>query len=241
MSAAICLRRGAVERDHGDPEVDLRRRGAELGQRLQPLGAGVVVGPHRGVAELRAARRQRPRDLRVEPRRHAEARDSNAASSALVGRHRIRDGWCPTSASGGGFLQERHALDVRGLGEHVDRPHAAQPIAGLDQLRRVGRQRRRVAGDVDDPLRLALDHPAHDLLREARRGAGRGRPRRACPPPRAAGARRCGRCRPGSGRCRSRCARRCAPRRRSPRARSPAPRPRRRAAAIVSPIVPIPQ
>ena len=41
-------------------------------------------------------------------------------------------------------------------------------VAGLDQLRGVGRQRRRVAGDVDDPLRRGLDDPADDLLREAR-------------------------------------------------------------------------
>jgi hypothetical protein len=60
---------------------------------------------------------------------------------------------------------------VRGLGEHVDRPHPPQPIAGLAELGGVGRQRGRVAGHVDDPLRPALDYPPHDLLREA--GAGR--------------------------------------------------------------------
>ncbi len=67
-------------------------------------------------------------------------------------------------------LEQGDALDVRGLGKHVDRPHACQPIAGLDQLGGVRGERRRVAGDVDDPLSLALDHPADDLLGEP--GAG---------------------------------------------------------------------
>ena len=40
-------------------------------------------------------------------------------------------------------------------------------VAGLDELRRVRRERRRVAGDVDDPLRRGLDDAAHDLLRQA--------------------------------------------------------------------------
>ena len=64
-------------------------------------------------------------------------------------------------------LQQRDALDVRRLREHVDRAHALERVAGLDELRRVRRERRRVAGDVDDPLRRRLDDPAHDLLREA--------------------------------------------------------------------------
>jgi hypothetical protein len=50
--------------------------------------------------------------------------------------------------------------------EHVHRRHSAQPIAGLDKLGRVRGERRRVARDVDDSLRLALDHAADDLLRE---------------------------------------------------------------------------
>ena len=110
-------------------------------QRLQPERAGVVVGPHRRVAELGAARRQRRRDLGVEP-----GGDSEAAA------HRL--------------LEHSDALDVRRLREHVDRLHAPQRIAGLDELSRVRRQRRRVAGDVDDPRRLALEQPADDLLRE---------------------------------------------------------------------------
>ena len=48
------------------------------------------------------------------------------------------------------------------------RPGArAQRVAGLDELRGVRRERRRVAGDVDDPLRRGLDDAAHDLLRQA--------------------------------------------------------------------------
>ena len=94
MSAAICLGRGAVERDHADAELDPRRRGGELGQRLQPLGAGVVVGPDRVVAELCAARGERPRDLGVEPGGDAEARGptlprrrafSNSATHSMCG------------------------------------------------------------------------------------------------------------------------------------------------------------
>ena len=56
-----------------------------------------------------------------------------------------------------------------------------KPVAGLDELGGVRRQRRRVAGDVDDPRRRGLDDPAHDLLREA--GARRvdDREVRACP------------------------------------------------------------
>ena len=64
-------------------------------------------------------------------------------------------------------LEQRDALDVRRLREQVDRAHALELVAGLDELRGVGRERRRVAGDVDDPLRRGLDDPAHDLLREA--------------------------------------------------------------------------
>jgi hypothetical protein len=65
-------------------------------------------------------------------------------------------------------LEQRHALDVWRLREHVHRAHAAQGVARLDELRRVGRERRRVAGDVDDPLRRRLDDPPHDLGGQAR-------------------------------------------------------------------------
>ena len=51
------------------------------------------------------------------------------------------------------LLEQRDALDVRRLREHVDGAHAAQRPARLDELRRVGRERRRVARDVDDALR----------------------------------------------------------------------------------------
>ena len=72
----------------------------------------------------------------------------------------------PDSAASGVALEQRHALDVRRLREHVDRAHAAQRVAGLDELGGVRRERRRVAGDVDDPPRRGLDDPADDLLRE---------------------------------------------------------------------------
>ncbi len=63
-------------------------------------------------------------------------------------------------------LEEGDALDVVGLGEHVDGADLLQDPARLDELGGVGRQRGRVAGDVDDPLRRGLDDPAHDFLRE---------------------------------------------------------------------------
>ena len=62
-------------------------------------------------------------------------------------------------------LQQRDALDVRRLREHVDRPHRLELVAAVvHELARVRRERRRVARDVDDPLGLRLDDPAHDLL-----------------------------------------------------------------------------
>ena len=51
-----------------------------------------------------------------------------------------------------------------------------QPVAGGDQFRRVRRERRRVARDVDDPPRGRLDDPAGRLSWRARHAAGR-RPR----------------------------------------------------------------
>src|SRR3954454_12694440 len=72
----------------------------------------------------------------------------------------------PKPRPGSATDELRDALDVRRLREHVHRLHAAQPIAGLDQLSGVRRERRRVARHVDDALRLALDDPADDLLRE---------------------------------------------------------------------------
>src|SRR5437588_7843417 len=42
-------------------------------------------------------------------------------------------------------VQHGHTLDVRRLREHVDRTYPLELVAGLDQLRRVGRQRGGVA------------------------------------------------------------------------------------------------
>src|ERR1700733_7868250 len=61
-------------------------------------------------------------------------------------------------------IQHRHCLDMRRLGEHVDRPHLAQRVTGLDELRGVGRETGRVAGDVHDPARSRVDDRAHPLL-----------------------------------------------------------------------------
>src|SRR4051794_9376125 len=63
--------------------------------------------------------------------------------------------------------QQRHALDVRGLREHVDRAHLPQRVAGVRHLARVRRQRGGIARDVDHLLGLRLDDASHDLLRQA--------------------------------------------------------------------------
>ena len=48
--------------------------------------------------------------------------------------------------------EERDRLDVRRVREHVHRPHALEPVAELaDELLRVPGERRRVAGDIDEP------------------------------------------------------------------------------------------
>src|SRR5580765_2727110 len=52
----------------------------------------------------------------------------------------------------GNAVQQRDALDVGRLREHVDGPDPTQRVARLGQLGGIGRERRRVAGDVDDPL-----------------------------------------------------------------------------------------
>ena len=116
------------------------------------------------------------------------------------------------------------------LREHVDRPHAAQRVARLDELRGVGRKRRRVAGDVDDARRRGLDDPPHDLRPTGPRAAGRRRARRGARRSRRARAAPGGRRRRRSARCRSRCGARWRSRRRSPPRRARGPRPRRRAA-----------
>src|SRR5947199_6327669 len=67
-------------------------------------------------------------------------------------------------------LEQRHALNVRRLREHVDRPDPDQAVAGIDHLRGVRRERRGVAGHVHDPLGRGLEDPPDDLLREARAG-----------------------------------------------------------------------
>lgn len=53
--------------------------------------------------------------------------------------------------------QRRDALDVIRLREHVDGLDAIDAVAALTQDAEVARQCRGVAGDIDDPARLALE------------------------------------------------------------------------------------
>ena len=126
--------------------------------------------------ELAAPPRRRPRASRARARRGGRwttSRRSRARRSAPRAAP-ATSGSSPAATpnprcpllTAGSLLQQRDALDVRRLREHVDRLHAAQPISRLDHLGGVRRQRRRVAGDVDDPRRLALEQPADDLRRE---------------------------------------------------------------------------
>src|SRR5690242_8826765 len=57
-----------------------------------------------------------------------------------------------------------NALDVRCLGEHVDRTYAVEHVPRIRELARVWGERGGVAGDVDDAPCARLDHPPHDLL-----------------------------------------------------------------------------
>ena len=134
---------------------------------------------------------------------HRERRPSSARDVPRCGAARRCAGCRGALRDRVGYTRssKRDALDVVRLREHVDRPHALERVAGLGELRRVRRERRRVARDVDDALRRGLDDAAHDLLREARRAAGRRRRRRACRPSRRARAAPGGRRRRRTARC----------------------------------------
>src|SRR5262249_5245655 len=102
----------AVEGDHGDAEVDLRRGLRELGERVEAGGAGMVVRPHRVIAELRAARGERPRDGGVEARGDAKSAShcfSSSATHSMCGvwgnmsTGRTRSSLYPASASWAAF------------------------------------------------------------------------------------------------------------------------------------------
>ena len=80
----------------------------------RPSAPGVVVRPHRVVAELGAASGERRGDLGIEAGRDPES---------------------PATSSG--RIEDRDALDVRRLREHVDRLHPPQRIARLDDLGRI--------------------------------------------------------------------------------------------------------
>ncbi len=83
----------------------------ELGERLEALGAGVVVRPDRVVAELGAARRQRPGDLGVEPGRDSEAAAAHGRPSPAAPRTRCAGsgGTCRPASRGAAYSRPRPA------------------------------------------------------------------------------------------------------------------------------------
>ena len=184
------------------PERDAPRppapcRGCPAGSRAAPGRARAAASCRRRSARRRAPARSTSsragdRD-RGAPRSRSPARGSSRRAPRKPRRSAERE---RLSRVGTGSLEQRDALDVVGLREHVDRAHPLQRAARLDQFGRVRGERRRVAGDVDDPLRRRVDDAVHDLLREARRGAGRRRPR--------PGARRARAARAAPGACRRR-------------------------------------
>ena len=67
-----------------------------------------------------------------------------------------------------GALEQRDALDVRRVREHVHRCHAPQLVAVLLAERlHVAGERGRVAGDVDEPRRADAAEPPQRLPRQA--------------------------------------------------------------------------
>ena len=217
------------------------------------------VGRARGGRAPAPRRRRRGRAPRPRTRRPSRARSPSGGRSTTSSGSRARRSGAPSSRgdlgieSGGDAeaaagllthrpLEQRDAFDVRRVREHVHRPHLNQREAAVDHLARVGRERRRVAGDVDDPLRAAVSSSAaHHLLRKpgARRvddddvGPRRlfgERPDRVC-----------GRRRRRSGHCRSRSAARSRSRRRSPAPTMSTPQTSPRAAPAARLSVPMPQ
>ena len=131
----------------GDQDLRVRERG---GERVEPADVVLVgVGERRcgrsGAAALRRGSPSRRRGERGVDQRQpvvlvdevgvdeaAEARDADAAHVRSSSATHSMCGVCGNMSTGRTLLQR---------------------VAGLDELRRVGRERRRVAGDVDDPLR----------------------------------------------------------------------------------------
>src|SRR5947208_7902978 len=61
-----------------------------------------------------------------------------------------------------------NTLDVRCLRKHVDGADPLERVSRVGELTRIGSERRGVAGDVDDPLRLGFDDAPYHLLRQPR-------------------------------------------------------------------------
>ena len=95
---------------------------------------------------------------------------------------RAEDAWGSLARAGEAVaaFEERDRLDVRRVREHVDGPGALEPVAPLGaELLDVPGQRRRVARDVDDPLRPRGARSGAAPSRRAPRAEGRRRRRRA--------------------------------------------------------------
>ena len=103
-------------------------------QRLEPERAGVVVGPHRRVAELGAARRQRRR----RPRGRARRRRRSRGSRLLEQRDASTCGVCGNMSTG--FTRRSYSRPRRA------EPRSAPASSGCRRRRRSAAPRTRAAG-----------------------------------------------------------------------------------------------
>ena len=186
------LRAAADDRHHALADREALGAGSERGHLAGELHAGDVlrragrrrvepaplhhvravqpgrVHPHEHLAGARGRDRGAPRSR--SPAREWWRRASAEAYSGPVTRSRAppknRRPLLGRSRRTWETLEQRNALDVVRLGEHVHGANLHQLPARLHQLGGVGRERGRVAGDVDDALGRGLDDPAHDFLGE---------------------------------------------------------------------------
>ena len=140
-------------------EVEAHARGARL-REARPRDAGIEL------PDPVAASARRTWSMRPPPPRRPPA--TRRAGAGFPDHHTDRLGaiWAQRAR---GPLEQRHGLDVRGVREHVDRPRAHELVAVLGaQHLHVERERRRIAGDIDDPCGTERARPPERLPREPR-------------------------------------------------------------------------